>query len=135
VSKNLNVITLLCATAHSEQRNREDNQKSLHFYRLSGRLNTRLISATASGVIPSAVKPKFLAVIYIYLIGSITFNIVARKSLENTIATMTSQVNKLDLTYLNKVNEIDKDYALTNGFVEVRQNLFVSRDVNHVAIR
>lgn len=77
----------------------------------------------------------FLAVIYIYLIGSITFNIVARKSLENTIATMTSQVNKLDLTYLNKVNEIDKDYALTNGFVEVRQNLFVSRDVNHVAIR
>lgn len=76
-----------------------------------------------------------LSVTYIYLIGSITFNIVARKSLENTIATMTSQVNKLDLTYLNKVNEIDKTYALANGFVEVRQNLFVSRDVNHVAIR
>jgi hypothetical protein len=76
-----------------------------------------------------------LSVIYIYLIGSITFNIVARKSLENTIATMTSKVNKLDLTYLNKINEIDKNYALANGFVEVHQNLFVSRDVNHVAIR
>jgi len=77
----------------------------------------------------------FLSLVYIYLIGSITFDVIARKSLENTIASMTSQVNQLDLAYLNKINEINKEYALSNGFVEVRQNLFVSRDVNHVAIR
>lgn len=72
---------------------------------------------------------------YIYLIGSITFNVVARKSLENTVVSLNSQVNKLDLAYLNKINEIDKEYALSNGFVEVHQNIFASRNINHVAIR
>jgi len=72
---------------------------------------------------------------YIYLIGSITFNVVARKSLENTVVSLNSHVNQLDLTYLNKINEIDKDYALSNGFVEVHQNIFASRNINHVAIR
>jgi len=76
-----------------------------------------------------------LFVVYIYLIGSITFNVIARKSLENTIATLSGEVNQLELTYLNKVNETDKDYALTNGFVEVTHNIFASRDINHVAIR
>lgn len=76
-----------------------------------------------------------LSLTYIYLIGTITFDVVARKSLENNLAIANTQVNKLDLQYLNKINEIDKSYATSNGFVEVGQNLFVSRDVNHVAIR
>lgn len=76
-----------------------------------------------------------LSISYVYLIGNITFNIVARKSLETTIANLSSEVDRLDLAYLNKVNEIDKDYALANGFVENHQNIFVSRDINHVAIR
>lgn len=73
--------------------------------------------------------------VYIYLIGSITFNIIARKSLENSVAALTSSVNQLDLTYMNNMNQINKDYALANGFVEVHQNIFASRDINHVAIR
>ncbi|NCU28183.1 MAG: hypothetical protein EOM85_00710 [Candidatus Moranbacteria bacterium] len=76
-----------------------------------------------------------LSICYVYLIGNITFNIVARKSLESTIANLSAEVDRLDLAYLNKVNEIDREYALNNGFVENHQNIFVSRDVNHVAIR
>jgi len=76
-----------------------------------------------------------LSFCYIYLIGSITFNIIARRSLEASVANLSSQVNQLDLVYLNKVNEIDKDYALANGFVENRNNIFVSKEINHVAIR
>lgn len=76
-----------------------------------------------------------LCVCYIYMIGNITFNVIARKSLETTISNLSSEVNNLDLVYLNKINEIDKDYASSNGFVENRNNIFVSRDVNHVAIR
>jgi len=73
--------------------------------------------------------------IYIYLIGSITFNVIARKSLETNVASLTSEVNNLDLAYLSSENKIDKEYALSNGFVEVHQNIFASRDINHVAIR
>jgi len=76
----------------------------------------------------------FLA--YIYLIGSITFNVIARKSLESTLSDLTSRVNNLDLAYLNSVNKIDKKYASSLGFVDVHQNIFASRNtINHVAIR
>lgn len=76
-----------------------------------------------------------LSISYIYFIGNITFNVIARKSLETSLANLSSEVNKLDLVYLNKLSEIDKDYAIANGFVENRHNIFVSRDINHVAIR
>lgn len=76
-----------------------------------------------------------LFTVYIYLIGSITFNIIARKSLENTLANLTNHVNQLDLTYLNNINKIDKEYAQSKGFIDVHQNIFASRNINHVAIR
>ena len=76
-----------------------------------------------------------LFTVYIYLIGSITFNVIARKSLENTVASLSSKVNQLELSYLNSVNGINKEYALSNGFVDMHQNIFASRDINHVAIR
>jgi hypothetical protein len=76
-----------------------------------------------------------LGALYMYLIGSITFNIIARKSLENTVATLTSKVNQLEITYLDNVNKTDKNYALSRGFVDISQNIFASRDVNHIAIR
>ena len=72
---------------------------------------------------------------YIYLVSSITFNVIARKSLENTVVNLTSQVNQLDLTYLNNINEIDKEYAKSKGFVDVSQNIFATRSINYVAIR
>jgi hypothetical protein len=76
-----------------------------------------------------------LCAVYIYLIGSITFNVVARKSLENTIASLNGNVSQLEITYLNDIKEIDKDYALSKGFVDAHQNIFATRDINHIAIR
>lgn len=76
-----------------------------------------------------------LFAVYIYLIGSITFNVIARKSLENTISSLTNQVNQLELTYLNNINKIDKEYAQSKGFVDAHQSIFASRNINHVAIR
>ncbi len=73
--------------------------------------------------------------VYIYLVGSITFNIIARKSLENTLTELTSHVNKLELSYLSNINTIDKEYAISKGFVDVHQSIFAARNINHVAIR
>lgn len=77
-----------------------------------------------------------LFLVYIYLVGSITFNIIARKSLESTLTTLSANVNKLDLAYLSDVNKIDKDYAISKGFVDVKDSIFASRNnINQVAIR
>lgn len=76
-----------------------------------------------------------LFALYIYLIGSITFNVIARKSLEKNVVDLTGNIHQLELAYLNNVNSIDKNYALSNGFVDIHQNIFVARNINHVAIR
>jgi len=76
-----------------------------------------------------------LCAVYVFLIGSITFNVIARKSLENTVVNLTNSVNQLELSYLNNIKGIDKDYAISKGFVDVRQNIFATRDINYVAIR
>jgi hypothetical protein len=72
---------------------------------------------------------------YLYLIGSITFNVIARKTLEAKIVSLSDTVNSLDLQYLNNINKIDKEYAKSIGFIDTHQNIFVSRNINNVAIR
>lgn len=76
-----------------------------------------------------------LSIIYIYLIGSITFNIIARKSLENTYKILGSNISQLELTYLSNIGEINKAHAYSLGYVDTKSNIFATRDINHVAIR
>ena len=76
-----------------------------------------------------------LFVVYIYLIGSMTFNILARKNLESNVKILGNSVSQLELTYLNKANEIDKSYALSLGYIEQEPGIFVTRSINHVAVR
>lgn len=76
-----------------------------------------------------------LSVTYVYLIGSITFNVLARKSLESTVRVLGSHVSELELTYLNSANRIDKSYATTLGFVDAKDNIFTTRTATRVAIR
>jgi hypothetical protein len=76
-----------------------------------------------------------LSIVYVYLIGSITFNVLARKSLEANARTLGSHISELELTYLNTTNKIDKSYALSKGFVDMHQNIFATRDEARVALR
>ncbi len=76
-----------------------------------------------------------LGIMYVYFIGSITFNVLARKSLLNTVRTLSTNISQLELTYLNNLNEIDKDYASTKGFVDAKNNIFATRFISQVAIR
>jgi len=73
--------------------------------------------------------------VYVYFIGSITFNILARKTLENTAKNLGNEVSDLEITYLNKTNEINKNYVLSLGFVEAEPDIFVTKTASQVAIR
>lgn len=74
-------------------------------------------------------------IVYIYLIGSITFNVVAYKSLNNTARNLGSNISQLELTYLNSMSEVNKTLATSLGFEDTKQNIFATRYINHVAIR
>lgn len=74
-------------------------------------------------------------VVYIYLVGSITFNVLARKSLENTVKILNNNISRLEIDYFNKSNKINKEFAASLGFVDVSNNIFASRNINQVAVR
>lgn len=76
-----------------------------------------------------------LFIVYIYIIGSITFNVVARKSLENTAQILGNNISNLELTYLSSVNNINKMHATTLGFVDAKSNIFATRSITNVAMR
>ncbi len=76
-----------------------------------------------------------LSLVYIYLIGSITFNVLARKSLDTTVHNLGSQVSSLELTYLSETSGIDQNYAQSLGFVDVQNSIFATRDTPRVAMR
>jgi hypothetical protein len=76
-----------------------------------------------------------LFVVYIYLVGSITFNIVARRTFENVVISLNSELNQLESEYLTNISKIDRQYAYTKGFVDMGQNIFVTRNINQVAVR
>ena len=76
-----------------------------------------------------------LSIVYVYMIGSITFNVVARKSLESTARVLGSDISEKELTYLNNINQVNKEYAATLGFVDTKSNIFATRSITHVAMR
>jgi hypothetical protein len=76
-----------------------------------------------------------LSITYLYFITSITFNVLARKSLETTIRTLGSSISELELSYLARVNTIDKNFALSIGFSDSKDMLFATRSNDRVAVR
>lgn len=76
-----------------------------------------------------------LSIIYIYIIGSITFNVVARRSLEAEVRTLGGSISNLELTYLSDMNDVNKTRAESLGFQDAKSNIFATRSITHVAIR
>lgn len=68
-----------------------------------------------------------LFVAYIFFLGSITFDVVERKSLEAQAKESMSTISALELRYLALSNSIDLAYAGNLGFTETKSAQFVSR--------
>ncbi len=76
-----------------------------------------------------------IGIIYAYLIISITFNILARRSLGNSSIAFKSNISQLEVTYFSNLSQINRAYATSNGFVNSKNNIFATRSSNYVAIR
>jgi hypothetical protein len=68
-----------------------------------------------------------LSICYVYFIGSITFSVVARKTLESTMRETSSRVSSLEVEYLTLSNKIDAPTGLARGFVDPHNTIFATR--------
>ena len=67
-----------------------------------------------------------LALLYVFILGTMVFNIVQRKALEKQALTLASEVSSLELSYLSVSGNIDVALSSSMGFKEI-QPTFVTR--------
>jgi len=67
-----------------------------------------------------------LIAIYLFMVASITFNIVNRKISEAETKTLSAKVGQLELSYLSAYKDIDLSASRELGFIEVKPE-FVTR--------
>jgi hypothetical protein len=67
--------------------------------------------------------------VYIYVIGSITFNLIERKNVENDIKNLNSHLGGLELEYLAGERQISIPLAKHLGFTENPHTYFATRSV------
>jgi hypothetical protein len=62
---------------------------------------------------------------YVYVVGSITFNVAARKNISEEQKILSSHIGELEVQYLNLANQITLEKAKSYGFVETKDPIFV----------
>jgi len=61
-----------------------------------------------------------LAFLYVFILGSTVFNIVARKALEKNELTLSNEVGDLETSYLSLSKSVDLSLSQTMGFKETK---------------
>ena len=61
-----------------------------------------------------------LAISYVFILGSMVFNIVGRKALEKEAVSLSNEVSDLELSYLSVSNSIDMNLSSSMGFKETK---------------
>ena len=68
-----------------------------------------------------------LAMCYVFLLGSMIFNIIERKSVETEARALSNEVGSLELQYLSLSSKVDLDFAKSLGFKETSNKTFATR--------
>jgi hypothetical protein len=58
-----------------------------------------------------------LFALYLYFVGAITFSVVHRRNMEETIRMAASNISQEERTYLSAEKTMSRDYALAQGLV------------------
>lgn len=61
-----------------------------------------------------------LAIWYVFILGNMVFNIVARKALEKEALALSNEVGNLELSYLSVSNSVDQNLSSSMGFHETK---------------
>ncbi len=69
-----------------------------------------------------------LCALYAYIIGTITFNVVARNTFTEEKNTISSKIGELEVEYLSLSGNVTMDVARAAGFSEASNVHFVKKD-------
>lgn len=75
-----------------------------------------------------------LVLIYVFVIGSMIFNIVKRKNLEAEARALSNEVRELELNYLSLSDKIDLNFSRTLGFNEAQIQFATRKSLGSVKI-
>ena len=68
-----------------------------------------------------------LVSMYVYFVGKIVFDVVARRQAESQIKLAQSEVGKLQVAYLSGLSTVDIASASASGLLESKDTLYASR--------
>lgn len=68
-----------------------------------------------------------LALCYVFILANMVFNIIARKSLEKEVLSISNEVGNLELSYLDLSNKVDLNFSHTLGFREIKPTYAVRK--------
>ena len=68
-----------------------------------------------------------LVALYVYFVGKIVFDVVARRSNESVIQKKQSEISAMQVAYLNDMRGLDLSQATTIGLAESHDTLYASR--------
>ncbi|MEI7765070.1 MAG: hypothetical protein WCI93_00625 [bacterium] len=71
---------------------------------------------------------------YIFILGSITFNVVARQSLGSEVRSLSNEVGDLELRYLSLSNKIDLTMSSEMGFKEAKTQFAVRKSLGTLSL-
>ena len=75
-----------------------------------------------------------LIVLYVLILGNITFNVVARQSLGNQAKTLSNEVGDLELQYLSASNKVDMAMFAGMGFKEGNTKFVVRKSLGSLSM-
>ena len=75
-----------------------------------------------------------LAICYLFLLCSIVWNIVQRRTLEAEATTLSDNVQALQLQYFTASNQVDLNLAQSMGFQQVKTNFAIRKDVGSAKV-
>lgn len=85
-------------------------------------INTSAVSADYKKILRSGtqfflISSGILFLSYMYCVGAVTFTVLHRRSLEQELKLMTSDISRQELSFLNTQKTLTKEYAYSLGLV------------------
>ena len=74
-----------------------------------------------------------LAAFYIFILGSMVFNIIERKGFEKEALSLSNEVGNLELVYLSMSNKVDLNLSFSLGFEEVKPKFAIRKTLGFIA--
>jgi len=75
-----------------------------------------------------------LALLYVFILGNMVFDIIQRKALEKEVLALSAEVGNLELSYLSSLDSIDLALSSSMGFKETKATFAVRKSLGSLKL-